>query len=97
MKEIKKVLEEEVVTTVEKYAYEFEARKNVITEMLSLDMDITTPAFEAYQKELVKYKVLYENAKKGVEDNYVKDVEGWTTWNLDYGTRVLTIKVAGDA
>ena len=97
MKEIKKVLGEEVVTTIEKYSYEFEARKSVITEMISQDMDINTPAFEKYQKELVKYKVLYETAKKEIENTYVADIEGWTNWTLDYGTRVLTIKIDGES
>ena len=81
---ITKILDEEVVTNIERYAYEFEARKNVIAEMLSQDMDTSTTAFENYQHELVKYKILFENIKKEIEENFVKDVEGWVNWNLDY-------------
>lgn len=93
---ITKILDEEVVTNVERYAYEFEARKSVISEMLSQDMDISTSAFETYQHELVKYKLLFENAKKEIEENFVKDVENWIDWSLDYNSHVLTITVKGD-
>lgn len=93
---ITKILDEEIVTNVERYAYEFEARKSVISEMLSQDMDTSTLAFETYQHELVKYKVLFENAKKEIEENFVKDVEGWINWSLDYNSRVLTIVTKGE-
>lgn len=92
---ITKVLDEETVTNVERYSYEFEARKNVITEMLSQDMDTSTMAFENYQHELIKYKVLFENAKKEIEENFVKDVEGWVNWSLDYNSHILTIITNG--
>jgi len=90
---ITKVLDEEIVANVERYAYEYEARKSVISEMLSQDMDTSTKAFNDYQKELVKYKALFEAEKKEIENNFVAEVENWRNWNLDYKTRTLTITV----
>lgn len=90
---ITKVLDENDVIEVERYGYEYEARKSVIAEMLAQDMDISTTAFNNYQKELVKYKALFENEKKEIENKYVKDVPNWTNWNLDYKSRVLSITV----
>lgn len=90
---ITKIVDEEKVANVERYAYEFEARKSVVSEMLAQNMDTSTTSFAEYQKELVKYKVLFENAKKEVENEYVVDVDGWRNWNLDYKTRTLTITV----
>lgn len=92
---ITKILDEESVVNVERYAYEFEARKSVIAEMLSQNMDTSTAAFDTYQHEMTKYKVLYETAKKEFENKFVADVEGWTNWELNYGTRTLSITVPG--
>ena len=93
---ITKILDKDVIFDVERYSYEFEARKSIIMEMLAQDMDTSTAAFKNYQKELVEYKTLFEKAKKVIEDNFVIDVKGWTTWNLDYGSRTLTIETNGD-
>jgi len=46
---VTKVLTEEDTIDVERYAYEFEARKSVIAEMLSQNMDTSTIAFNTYQ------------------------------------------------
>lgn len=93
---IVKTLDAEVVAKVESLAYEFEARKSVVTEMLAQDMDTSTDAFARYQAELVKYKAAFEAAKKEIEDQFVADVKGWTNWNLDYASRTLTISEPGD-
>lgn len=92
---ITKILDEDSVLNVERYAYEYEARKGVITEMLSQNMDTSTLAFDTYQRELVKYKILFENAKKQIEENFVKEIKGWTNWSLDYNSRILTVTVDG--
>lgn len=90
---ITKLLDEETVANVERYAYEYEARKSVISEMLSQNMDISTEAFEKYQKEMVKFKVLFENAKQEVENTFVKDIENWKDWHLDYTSKILTVNI----
>lgn len=93
MKTITKILDAEVVANVERISYELEARKNIITEMLAMNMDISTDAFARYQAELVRYKVMFEEAKREIEKQYVADVPGGVKWSLDYATRVLTITV----
>lgn len=93
MKTITKTLDAEVVANVERYSYELEARKTVIAEMLSMNMDTSTDAFAKYQAELVRYKAMFEEAKKEIEKQYVADVPGSVKWSLDYTTRELTITV----
>lgn len=93
---ITKVLDENCVANIERYAYEVEARKSVITEMLAQNMDVTTDAFSKYQSELVRYKSMFEAAKKEIEAQYVVPVAGWKSWTLDYASRTLTIVVAGE-
>lgn len=93
MKTIVKKLSPEVVADIERISYELEARKTIITEMISMDMDITTDAFAKYQGELVAYKVMFEEAKKEIERQYVADIPGSQKWQLDYSTCELTITV----
>ena len=93
MKTITKTLDAEIVANVERYAYELEARKTVITEMLAMNMDISTDAFAKYQAELVRYKAMFEEAKKEIEKQYVADVPGSVKWELDYASCELTITV----
>ena len=94
MHTITKTLNEEVVSKIESLAFEVEARKSVIAEMLSLNMDVTTDAFSKYQSELVRFKAQFETAKKAIETEYVAPIPGWKNWNLDYATRTLTVQVA---
>lgn len=91
MKTITKILDAEVVANVERISYELEARKNIITEMLAMNMDISTDAFARYQAELVRYKVMFEEAKREIEKQYVADIPGRQSWTLDYDTRTLTV------
>lgn len=93
MKTITKTLDAEVVANVERISYELEARKTVIAEMLSMNMDISTDAFAKYQAELVRYKAMFEEAKRAIEQQYVSDVPGKQKWALDYSSCVLTITV----
>lgn len=93
MKIITKTLNAETVANVERISYELEARKAVITEMLALNMDITTDAFAKYQAELVRYKAMFEEAKREIAQQYVDDVPGAQRWELDYKSCVLTITV----
>lgn len=93
MKTITKTLDAEIVANVERYAYELEARKTVITEMLAMNMDISTDAFAKYQAELVRYKAMFEEAKKEIEKQHVADVPGSVKWELDYSSCELTITV----
>lgn len=93
MKTITKTLDAEVVANIERYSYELEARKGVIADMLAMNMDTDTDAFSKYQSELVRYKIMFEEAKKEIEKQYVADIPGHVKWTLDYSSRELTISV----
>lgn len=91
---IKKNLPEDVVNAIEAVSYELEARKDVIAAMLDRNADISTDAFNAYQKELVEFKVKFETLKKEIQKEFVDDVPSAVHWDLDYATRELSITVA---
>ena len=96
MRTITKKLDDEIVATLESLSYELEARKSVVAEMLSQNMDISTDAFVKYQAELVQYKAKYETAKSEIQKKFVDCVAGARRWELDYATKVLTIQIEGE-
>lgn len=61
--------------------------------MLSMNMDISTDTFTAYQREAVEYKARFETAKAELQRRFVDNIEGAVKWNLDYASRELTVTV----
>jgi hypothetical protein len=78
---------------VESVDYEYAARRDAVTFMISNNMDITTEAFKSYQKEMVEFSTKFTQAKSEIEQKYVIPVsEGKKVhWTLDYHTCSLTI------
>lgn len=92
MKSIKVIkVEDAIIDEIEALGYEYETRKSVVAEMLSADMNTDTKAFETYQRELLEYKVKFEQAKREFQKMYVDPVEGATSWNLNYADKEVTI------
>lgn len=87
-------IEEDVKNYVEKLDYEYNVRKNLVSFMISTDMNIETKAFEKYQNEMMDYYSKFNFAKQEIEDTYVKPVIGDNTvnWVLDYKTNLITIE-----
>lgn len=94
MNVVKKIIPEEVVRTIEALSFEYESRKDIIKEMLAMDMDTSTPAFIKYQREAVDFKAQFEAAKVELQKTYVDIVDGAQRWTLDYASNELSIVVA---
>ena len=85
-----------LVNAVEAYQYEVNARLNVISYMLSNNMNLNTDSFRTYQDQLVEFEEKYELAKLEVEhavvtsflnENGIRNAN----WNLDFTEKRLTI------
>lgn len=87
-------VDQDSVSALESRAYELEARKDIVKEMLESNMGTDTEAFAAYQKELVRYKAEFETAKAEFEKNVVKKLcPEAVSWELTYASCTLTCKV----
>ena len=87
------IIEESVRDFIESMDYEYSARRDAITFMLSNNMDINTDAFKQYQKEMIEYNIKFVEAKKQLEEKYVLPIIGEhkVKWSLDYETAKLTV------
>ncbi len=91
-----KIENQKLIDYLEGLSYEVAARRDVITFMLANKMDIRSEQFQAYHKEYMEFFVQLESAKAQLEKDYVRpNIKGKAEWNLDYGTRLLTIVEAG--
>lgn len=72
---------------------EVDSRKNLISFMLSSNMDTTTTQFANYQKEYTEWSSKYEDGKRGIENDFVRPIIGnkRVNWNLDFYTGELVI------
>lgn len=97
MKTVQVTLGEDVVNKIAALAYEVQARKSVVAEMLAQNMDTSTSAFLRYQKELGEYTAMYELAKNELQHNYVDTIDGAESWSLDFNSCVLTVTTNGES
>lgn len=89
---IVKVENQELVNLIESLQYEVNARKELISFMLSTDMSMDTHAFERYNKEYMDFYIQYNEAKNQLQKMYVYTaVENPISWNLDFETSEITI------
>ena len=90
-------IDENICNMIEALNYEVDSRKDVISFMLYRDMDMNTSSAKTYMKEYREYFTQYQTLKSELEKKYVlpilKDNEK-STWNLDFETRELTIKIS---
>ena len=78
---------------VESMDYEYSARRDAVSFMISNNMDINTEAFKSYQKEMVEFSTQFIRAKSEVEKQYVLPASNGkkVRWTLDYHSCELTI------
>ena len=92
-KEIKVTVDEELANYIEGLQYETESRKDLLAFMIGNGYDTNSEAFKAYEKEFQEQFIQYNQAKSELEQKYVYPVTNGVrvNWNLDFGTRELTI------
>ena len=80
---------------VQKADVEMSARLNLISFMISNNMDITSEQFNRYQEEYTKYFLEFGKAKKALENKYIVPIYGTKTveWALSYDDCELTLNV----
>ena len=86
-------VDENVRDHVESIDYEYSTRRDAVSFMIANNMDITTDAFKAYQKEMIEFGAQFTQAKAEIEKKYViPATEGKRVrWTLDYHTCEITI------
>lgn len=68
------------------------AHRDIITFMISHDMDISTERFAAYQAEYNEKFNAFEQAKTDLQNKYLAGIPA-VNWNLEYATCELTYNV----
>ncbi|MEG1562288.1 MAG: hypothetical protein RR365_00925 [Bacteroides sp.] len=86
-----------LVDYIESLSYETGARKDIISFMLSNNMDTSSESFTRYHKEFEEFMVQYEEAKKQLEHMYItdelkKEMGGMVNWNLDFESGILSLR-----
>ena len=96
MQKIIKIENQDFVNLIESLHYEVNARKELISFIVSKDMGIDTDTFKKYNKEYMEFYIQYMEAKNKLEEMYVRTaVENPMNWNLDFETGEVTIEYAG--
>lgn len=86
---------QEVVNKVQRNDIEMCSRRDIISFILSKDMNIPEGRFKKYQDEYSNAYLAFESAKHDIEINFVDpnmaDNEKKISWSLNYHTCELTI------
>lgn len=91
---IKKIIvDHDFVTEIQKNSIEAEARKNIISFMISQEMNINCEQFKQYQDEYVEYFTTYEMLKDQLYKLYIQplQINSEINWELDYSNDELTL------
>ena len=92
MQKIVKVENQDFINLIESLHYEVNARKELISFIVSKDMGIDTNTFKKYNKEYMEFYIQYNEAKNKLEEMYVRTaVENPKDWNLDFDSGEITI------
>lgn len=83
---------EELKNKIEALQYEVEARKDLITYMVSNGIDCNSSTFQKYEKEYRDYFVAYNKAKQEMIDTYLNGMN-YKSWTLDFHTAILHVEV----
>lgn len=95
MKKTLKV-DSEIVVELQRLSVAVESRKELISFMISNDMDLTSPKFKEYEDEYEKYYFQYSALKKELEDKVLASKFGKDNllrWNLDFATEEVTVEL----
>lgn len=97
MRKYCKEISADVVSALERLAFEYETRRDNVTFLMENHIDdpafLDGAMFQRYQQEEIEAKKTFETAKKEFETVYVPNElkEHKIMWSLDYQTKVLTI------
>ena len=83
------VISEEDRNKVQRADIESTARMNLMSFMISNNMDISSERFQQYQEEYFEKFKVFEAAKAELEKKYLSGIKA-TSWNLDYKTCELS-------
>ena len=85
---------ENLCNYIEGLMYETNARKDVITFMLSQD-NINEERFKQYHDEYLTFYAKYETAKSEITNNFIIPKYGDTKliWNLNFSTNQLEVTI----
>lgn len=96
------LIPENQVTKLQRFAYDYEARKNIIKEMINSNPDDASvmdgATFQRYHEAFIKSSTDFEIAKGEIERLFVPEelkTTGLVTWNLDYSLAQITINYHG--
>lgn len=86
-------VDEGFCNAIQAACFEVDARKSIITFMLSTGMDISTEQFKKYQDEYNEFFVKAEMLKAQLENQYIKPLYDGKdySWVLDYSTCEVTV------
>lgn len=86
-------VDESFCNAIQAACFEVDARKSIITFMLSNGMDISTEQFKKYQDEYNEFFAKSELLKAQLENDYIKPLSNGKeySWVLDYSTCEVTI------
>lgn len=84
------IVDEALCLKIEALQYEVESRKDVIAQILSGGFSINGTQFAQYQEEYKNFFIQYNKAKQELVNTY--NIGENKSWNLNFGTRELTIE-----
>jgi hypothetical protein len=74
---------------VQKADVEMSSRMNLISFMISRNMDTSGEQFKRYEQEYKEAFLAFEAAKEHISSTYLSDINN-VNWNLDYESCELT-------
>ena len=88
------IINEEDRDYIQKLDIEMSSRQNLISFMISSNMNIETEQFKRYQAEYNEYFIQFEKSKRDIiEKKYLNSIDESLqnlAWNLDYASCELT-------
>lgn len=84
-------VDEDIRNEIQKYQYEVESRKELISFMVSTNIE-NNEAMTRYENEYLYYFKLYNEAKAKMINKYLNNIE-YKSWNLDFLTCELKVVI----
>lgn len=89
------LIPEDIVNELQKADAEMSSRREIITYILTKDINVATNKFNQYQSEYCQYYFAFEKIKYKIETEFVDTAldpnEIKQKWNLNYLTKELQI------
>lgn len=85
-------ISKELRNKIENLQYEVEARKDLISYMLSSNFNTDSEQFKKYETEYHNFFVEYNKAKNELVETYLKGID-YNSWNLDFATCIVKVEL----